>query len=582
MSIYINVDIAMAKFERKFFNSDADFTTIGNGSLGGKAQGLANISRILEETYRQDSFPEISVSIPHMTVLTTEVFDDFMNQNQLHEIASSTEPDHRIAHAFINSDFPAKVVGDLYALIAEVKSPLAIRSSSLLEDALYEPFAGIYGTKMIPNNQFDTETRFHKLIEAIKFVYASTFFKDARDYFLATQHSIAEEKMAVIIQEIVGKRHRDRFYPEISGVARSFNFYPMGAARPEDGIVSLALGLGKTIVDEGISWSYSPAFPRANPPYGNIGELMSQTQHHFWAVNMAKLSVYDPVKETEYLLKLEALTADEDKSLKYIASTYDPGSDRIYPGVSAGGTKIITFAPMLELEQIPFNDLIKTLLKIAEDSLQIPVEIEFAVTLDSVNGLKARFGFLQVRPMVVSKEVIEISADERHGENVVVASDNVLGNGSMDNLFDIIYVKPESFQAKSTRQIAVEIEKINKTLREQKISYVLIGFGRWGSSDPWLGIPANWGQISGARVIVESTLPEMNVDLSQGSHFFHNLSSFRISYFAVKHTGKYKVNWTWLNQQKVVHETEFVKHVKLLSPLTVKVDGRNGVGVIKK
>ena len=572
----------MAKFARKFFNSNAEFTTIGNGSLGGKAQGLADISRVLTEKFTPDTFPGISVSIPHMTVLTTEVFDDFMNLNQLYEIALSTEPDHRIAHAFINANFPAKMVGDLYALTAEVKSPLAIRSSSLLEDALFEPFAGIYGTKMTPNNQFDTETRFHKLIEAIKYVYASTFFKDAKDYFLATKHAIAEEKMAVIIQEIVGQRHQDYFYPDISGVARSYNFYPMGAAKPEDGIVSLALGLGKAIVDDGISWSYSPAFPRANPPYSNIGELMSQTQHYFWAVNMAKLNVYDPVKETEYLLKLDSSMADENKSLKYLASTYDSGSDRIYPGVSAGGTKIITFAPLLDLQQLPLNDLIKTLLKITEESTRTPVEIEFAATLEFNNELMARFGFLQVRPMVVSKEIIEISAEEMYDDNMVVASDNVLGNGSMDYLCDIVYVKPESFQAKSTPQIALEIEKINQTLREQETSYVLIGFGRWGSSDPWLGIPANWGQISQTKVIVESSLPEMNVDLSQGSHFFHNLSSFQISYFAIKHSGKYKINWNWLNQQTMVQETEFVRHIKLLSPLTVKVDGRTGVGVIKK
>jgi hypothetical protein len=435
---------------------------------------------------------------------------------------------------------------------------------------------------MTPNNQFDTETRFNKLIEAIKYVYASTFFKDAKDYFLATKHSIAEEKMAVIIQEVVGKRYRDHFYPDISGVARSYNFYPMGAATPEDGIVSLALGLGKTIVDDGISWSYSPAYPKVNPPSSSIGELMGQTQRYFWAVNMSKLSAYDPLKETEFLLKLESTTANENKSLKYMVSTYDPGSDRIYAGASAGGTMVITFAPLLELEQLPLNNLIKTLLKITEESTKTPVEIEFAVTLDSNNRLKAHFAFLQVRPMVVSREIIEISADEMIDENVVVASDNVLGNGSMDNLCDIVYVKPESFQAKSTQQIAREIEKINHTLRKQKISYLLIGFGRWGSSDPWLGIPANWGQISGAKVVVESSLPEMNVDLSQGSHFFHNLSSFQISYFALKHSGKYKINWTWLNQQKVVNETEFVRHVKLLAPLMVKIDGRTGVGVIKK
>lgn len=571
----------MAKFDRKFFDTNTEFTTIGKGSLGGKAQGLVNISNILNQRFESDQFPEISVSIPRMTVLTTEVFDEFMTQNKLYDLAYSDEADHRIAHAFINSDFPARIIGDLYALISEVKLPLAIRSSSLMEDALYEPFAGIFSTKMTPNNQFDTEARFHKLIEAIKFVYASTFFKDAKDYFMATEHSLQDEKMAVIIQEVVGRRFRDRFYPEISGVARSYNFYPTGTARPEEGIISLALGLGRTIVDDGVAWNYSPAYPRATPPYSNIGELMNQSQHHFWAINLAKMNHYDPVKETEYLLKFDTSAAEEDKSLKYVCSTYDPGSDRVYPGVSPTGTKIINFAPILQIEQFPLNELVKKLLHIAEESLQTPVEIEFALTIDSSDDTKARFGFLQVRPMVVSREVVEISDEEMSGDEILVASESVLGNGSIDTLTDIVYVKPESFQAKNTRQIASEIERINQKLRENKTSCVLIGFGRWGSSDPWLGIPASWGQISTAKVLVESTLPDMNVDLSQGSHFFHNLSSFRISYFAVKHTAQHKINWDWLSRQQAADETKFVKHIKLLSPLQVKVDGRSSRGVIR-
>ncbi len=571
----------MGTFERKFFDAAADFTYIGSGSLGGKAQGLVRINSILKERFDPSHFPRFSVSIPKMTIVTTELFDDFMKLNQLQETACSDLSDDRIAHAFQNADLPPKVVGDLYALVSQVKSPLAIRSSSLLEDALYEPFAGIYGTKMTPNNQLDTETRFAKLVEAVKYVYASTFFKTAKDYLRATSHEPQDEKMAVIIQEVVGQRHSDRFYPEISGVARSFNFYPTGHARPEEGIVNLALGLGRIIVDDGISWSYSPAYPQSNPPYNSLNDLLKQTQRQFWMINMAKIPRYDPVKETEYMLKLDIDQAEKDETLKFIASTYDPRSDRIYPGVSPVGPKVLNFAPVLQMRTIPLNELVQVVLKLSHQALNAPVEIEFAVTLDNRLGLPARFGFLQVRPMVVSQEKVEIDSGELNDTANLLASEHVLGNGTISTISDIVYVKPEKFDIKFSREIAQEIEKINNILKSESRPFLLIGFGRWGSSDSWLGIPATWGQISGARVIVEATLPEMNVDLSQGSHFFHNLSSFQISYFSVKHSAKYSIDWDWLDQQNVENETDFVKHVKLSSPLKVKVDGRSGRGIIK-
>ncbi len=571
-----------SRFERKFFDSDENFTFIGSGSLGGKAQGLVFIRDILREQFNHADFPGISVSIPTMTVITTEFFDEFMKLNNLYEIALSDLPDDRISHAFQNTELPAKLVGDLWALISKVHSPLAIRSSSLLEDALYEPFAGIYGTKMTPNNQLDTEGRFHKLVEAIKYVYASTFFRAAKNYFKATRHRIEDEKMAVIIQEVVGQRFDDHYYPTISGVARSYNFYPAGNARPEEGIVNLALGLGRTIVDEGISWSYSPAYPRANPPYNSIRDLLKESQNSYWAVNMGKPPAFDPVKETEYLLKLALNDAEKVGSLKYIASTYDAQSDRLYPGAAGSAPKLINFAPILQMGQMPLNEIIQSLLKICSESMSAPVEIEFAVTLDPKRGVPARFGFLQVRPMVVSKEKVEISRDDLESERVLVASENVLGNGIVDHISDVVFVKPESFKTEVSAAVADELEKINNQLLSSEIPYLLLGFGRWGSSDPWLGIPVNWGQISGAKVIVEATLPHVNVDLSQGSHFFHNITSFQVLYFSVRHSGKYEIDWQWLNQQAVVRELNYTKHVKLASPLRVKVDGRSGRGVILK
>ncbi len=570
----------ISPFNRKFFDGEEKLSAIGSGAPGGKASGLAFIEEIISEKFKREVFPEIEVAIPTMTVIKSDVFDAFMKRNNLYELEFSSMPDDLIAHKFQKADLPAEILGDLRSLIKGVNRPLAIRSSSILEDAMYEPFAGIYATKMIPNNQFDTDERFRRLVEAIKFVYASTYFKDARDYIKATTHKQEEEKMSVIIQEVVGKRHGDRFYPVLSGVARSYNFYTTGHARPEEGVVNLALGLGKTIVDGGKSWSYSPAYPRANPPYGSVGDLLKATQINFWAVNMGKPPAYDPVKETEYLIKAGLMEAEEDGCLRYIASTYHDQSDRLYPGTGYKGPRALTFAPLLSLEEIPLNNLLKTLLKISEEALGAPVEIEFAMTFEPGKRLSGKFGLLQVRPMVVSSEEVEITEKDMTGEKILLASESVLGNGIVDNILDIVYVKPESFNAKYTRKIAGEVSKINEKFLKERIPYLLIGFGRWGSSDPWLGIPVNWGQIGAAKVIVESTLLEINVDLSQGSHFFHNISSFQVSYFSLHHSGKYKIDWPWLEGQEKVEETEFLRHVRLKSPLTVRVDGRSGKGVI--
>lgn len=567
----------LSPFNRKFFDSEERFTYIGSGSLGGKAQGLAFINQVLATELSQGDFQRIEVSIPTLTVLRTDIFDAFMRRNNLNEIAYSNEADDRIAHAFQKADFPVEYIGDLRALIAQIHSPLAIRSSSMLEDAMYEPFAGIYATKMIPNNQHEVDTRFRKLIEAIKFVYASTFFKAAKDYRIATNHRIEDEKMAVIIQEVVGSRHNNRYYPEVSGVARSYNFYPMGKAKPENGVVNLALGLGKIIVDGGTSWTYSPAHPKSNPPYGSVNEWLKQTQIDFWAVNMGRPPAYDPIKETEYLLQASLADAETDGTLKHLASTYDMYSERISIGMGAKGPRILTFAPLLVLNEIPLNHLLKTLLTACEKAVGVAVEIEFAMTLNPT-----RFGFLQVRPMVVSKDQVEITPEDMQGENVLLASDKVLGNGVIKNIDEIVYVKPENFEAKHTQQIAQELENINRKLISGRLPYLLIGFGRWGSSDPWLGIPLDWGQVSGAKVIVEATLPDMDKELSQGSHFFHNITSFQVSYFSVHHSGKYTIDWQWLGEQQKVVETQFVRHVKLSSPLLVKVDGRCGKGVIYK
>ncbi|NJD21616.1 MAG: hypothetical protein FIA82_02950 [Melioribacter sp.] len=574
-------DKFLPRFDRNFFESSEYFSWLGEGSFGGKASGLALANKIIKEKIDLKIFPEVELNIPRLIVLRTEIFDLFMERNKLCSIAYSNESDDDIILAFLQADLPTEILGDLRSLIESVHVPLAVRSSSMLEDAKYEPFAGIYATKMIPNNQPSTDTRFLKLTEAIKFVFASTFIKASKDYFKVSSHKIEDEKMAVIIQEVVGLKHNFRFYPNFSGVARSYNFYPTGRAKPENGVVNLAHGLGKTIVDGGIVWSYSPAFPKAVTPFADPPDVLKNTQTNFWAVNMNPVVEYDPTKETEYLIQQELSDADYDDTLQYIASTYDASSQRIVMGTGNNGPRVINFLQLLSMNEFKFNDLIKKLLKVYEQALDSPVEIEFAATISN-EPKKLRLGFLQVRPMVVSDETIDVAKSEMYGDDVLVASDRVMGNGFVDNIFDIVFVKPETFDKKDTIKIASEIDLINKELVKGNTKYLLIGFGRWGSSDPWLGIPIDWGQIAGVKAIVESTLFGINVELSQGSHFFHNLTSFNVSYFSITFDGDFKIDWQWLNKQTVVSEKDFVKHVKLSESLKIKVDGRKSCGVIKK
>ena len=576
--------IDLPVFDRNFWNGEFCFTRIGTGAFGGKANGLVFIKDLLGQVINRSLCPGVEVNVPTMAVIATGCFDQFMERNRLWQLKFDELSDDRIGHAFQQADLPVELLGDLRSLSLQVKTPLAVRSSSLLEDALDRPFAGVYATKMIPNNQFDADTRFRRLVEAIKFVYASTFFREARDYIRTTGRHPTEEKMAVIIQEVVGRRHGDRFYPDLSGVGRSYNFYSIPPAKPEDGVVNLALGLGKTIVDGGVTWTYSPAYPKKPPPFADIDELLRGTQTEFWAVNMGKPPAYDPVSEVEYLSRADMKDAEGDDVLRFVASTYDPSRDRVIPGVGSRGARILDFAPLLVLEYFPLNEVVRELLRAAEDALEAKVGIEFAVTIEQTRGedAKLRLGFLQVRPMVVSEDVVEVTTEDLCDPAAIVASDMVMGNGIEDGIRDIVFVRPESFSVMQTPVIAQQIGAINRDLISEHRPYLLIGFGRWGSSHPSLGIPVDWSKVSGAKTIVEATLPDMNVELSQGSHFFHNLSSFRASYFMVRHDGQFPISWEWLNQQPVFCETELVRHVRPEVPLSVRVDGRNARGVIVK
>ncbi|HEX6823120.1 MAG TPA: PEP/pyruvate-binding domain-containing protein [Candidatus Sulfotelmatobacter sp.] len=574
--------VELPMFDRKFWDGTFRHTQIGTGAIGGKARGLVSIKDLLAKYIDSSSFPGLNIEVPTLAVIATDPFDQFISQNRLSELPFEEMSDDRIANVFQKSDLPFELLGDLRALIVQVKTPLAIRSSSLLEDARERPFAGVYATKMIPNNQADPDIRFGRLVEAIKFVYASTFFREAREYIRTTSVRAIQEKMAVLIQEVVGTRRGDRFYPVISGVARSYNFYPIAPARPEDGVATLALGLGKTIVDGDIGWTYSPAHPKKPPPFASMEQMIKSTQTEFWAVNMGRPPAYDPTSETEYLVRANLSDAERDGVLDLIASTYDLERDRVIPGIGAEGPRILNFSPMLVQEQFPLKEVVKAALKAAEHGADAKVEIEFALTLQGglLEPLQARLGFLQVRPMLVSDQLVEVTAEDLSNTLAIVASEMVMGNGIANDIQDVVFVRPECFSPAETPAIALQLERINLELQAQHRRFLLIGFGRWGSSHPSLGIPVDWSQISGARAIVEATLQGMNVEVSQGSHFFHNLSSFGASYFMVRHGGRHSINWDWLNRQTVVSETDLVRHVRLAKNLVVRIDGRTSRGVI--
>jgi hypothetical protein len=435
---------------------------------------------------------------------------------------------------------------------------------------------------MIPNNEIEEDARFRRLVEAVKFVYASTYFSAARDYHRALGRDLLDEEMAVVVQEVIGERIGDRFYPTVSGVARSFNFYPTGGARQAEGVVYLALGLGKTIVDGGLCWGFSPSAPAAPPPFNDVGDLLKNTQRDFWAVHMGDPPLPDPVRETECLVRPGLREAEEDGVLDHLVSTYDPGSDRLYAGLSGHGARALTFAPLIGSRWLPFVDLISELLEHSKAVLEADVEIEFAVRLDRRDLLPARFGFLQVRPMRVGTQDVRVEEHELDGDRVVVSSCRVLGNGQPDGIRDVVYLRPDGFDPRRTLDMAQELGSINRELVEAGRPYVLIGFGRWGTSDERLGVPVAWGQISGARVIVEVTTPEIDPDLSQGSHFFHNVLSFQVLCLAVEHHGRGTVDWSWLAAQPARTESPRIRHIRVSRPLGVRVDGSRGRGVITR
>ena len=569
----------VAVFDRGKFDAYSHFARIGDGSLGGKGRGLAFLDNIIKRHPEMNQLPGVQVSIPRTVVLCTDIFDEFMDTNNLYQIALSDAPDDVILEHFLRAQLPDSLIADFFTFFDAVKSPIAVRSSSLLEDSHYQPFAGIYSTYMVPYRD-DKYEMLRMLACAIKGVYASVYYKDSKAYMTATSNVIDQEKMAVILQEVVGKQYGDRYYPNFSGVLRSINYYPIGDEKAEEGIASLALGLGKYIVDGGQTLRVSPYHPHQVLQTSEMETALRETQTRFYALDMKNVSEDFKVDDGFNILNLRVKEADKDGSLNYIASTYDPYDQVIRDGIYEGGRKVISFCGVLQQGVFPLPELLQMAQKFGAGDMKRPVEIEFACNINADRS--GEFYLLQIRPIVDSKQMLEEDIAAIPDEKCLLRSNNSLGHGISEDVYDVVYVKTgDDFTAANNPAIAEEIERINRRFLDNKTGYILVGPGRWGSSDYWLGIPVKWPHISGARLIVESGLKNYRVDPSQGTHFFQNLTSFGVGYFTINtfnNDGIFRQDL--LDQMPAVEETQYVRHVRFNQPLKIMMDGKRQIGVV--
>jgi hypothetical protein len=565
----------------RFKPSEATFLKIGEGSLGGKARGLAFVRHLLHRLRMSRRFPVVRVTVPPAVVVTTEMFDRFLAENNLADFAIHEEDDDEIRRRFLAASLPVVLEENLRAFLEEVHYPLAVRSSSLLEDSQYQPFTGVYETFMLGNRELDLDSRLDRLVEAIKRVYASTFSQHAKAYVRATPYRLEEEKMAVILQRVVGAAHADRFYPELSGVVRSHNFYPVPPMRCEDGIAAVALGLGREVVDGGKCLTFCPRYPRHLVQFSSVEDVLNNSQSEFWALHLdgAGPDGTQVLRERRFPLT----DAEKDGTLETVASTYSADNHAIYDGLSRQGPRLVTFAPILKHEVFPLAPVLDLLVQAGEEALGRPVEIEFAVRLPRVSDEPADFGFLQIRPLVLSREGEELRIEDVEPVRLICQSAKVLGNGRVDGVRDVVVVDFHRFERSQSHQVAHDVACFNAHLNAAGAPYILIGVGRWGSNDPWLGIPVEWDEISGARVIVEAGFRDLRVTPSQGSHFFQNLTAFQVGYFTVNpDAGEGSVDWQWLQAQPAIDEQGCVRHLRFTTPATVVMNGRTGRGLIFK
>jgi CheY-like chemotaxis protein len=574
----------ITNFKKDSFDPESGFARIGGGSLGGKARGLGFVSTLINNYQIQDQFEDVRVSIPPAVVVGTDVFDAFVDENDLRDFALNATDDVEITKRFLDAKkFPEAILGELAAFLDLIKEPLAVRSSSLLEDSQYHPFAGVYETYFIPNQHENPLIRLSEVLNAIKRVYASTFYQGAKSYINVTSYQPEEEKMAVIIQEMVGAAHNDRFYPDFSGVAKSYNFYPIPPQKSSDGAVSVALGLGKTVVDGGKTVKFSPAHPNHLPQFSSVKETLRNNQRYFYALDLSSNSQESYATHDVQIKQYSLEDAEQDGSLNYVGSTYSYENNAISDGLSRSGPRIVSFAPVLKHKNFPLPQILELLLEMGGWGMGTSIEIEFAVSMSVKPQQPREFGLLQMRPVMLKREIEELKIEVENKNQLLCESPWVLGHGVLEDIKDIVYVDYNSFDRSKSKEVAQEVSMINSTLLAEKIPYLLIGVGRWGTLDPWLGIPVNWSQISGARAIVESSFKDFMVTPSQGSHFFQNLTSFMIGYFTVnsfKEEGF--VDWNWLQKQVVITEKKYTKHLRLANPLTIKMNGQQNKGIIIK
>ena len=557
-----------------------NFLRIGSGSLGGKARGLAFANSLVKTRILKKQFSDSTINIPKTIVITTDEFDRFMDINNLWDIALHSKTNDEILNIFLKSRLSKEIIIIIKNILKDVNKPLAIRSSSLLEDSQYQPLAGMYSTLMIPNSSTDLKERLSQVCEAIKRIYASTFFQGPKAIMDTIIQRYEEEKMAVIIMELIGQTHDDNFYPTFSGVAQSYNYYPVSHMKRNEGVVFIASGLGKTIADGKKSLRFSPSHPNILPQYYSVKSAIQNTQNDFYALSLN--NGQNPMKlgEENNLKLLHLDIAEKDNQLKYLASVVCVEDDIIRDSLAYNGQRIITASSILKYENFPLNSIIKHLLDIGQNAIGCPIEIEFAVNITPEE--KMEFSLLQIKPMVIEKLINKKNPLNDKNNKIICSSDNVLGNGFISDINHIILVDPDKFDKSKTAEIASEIDYLNNYLNEDK-PYLLIGPGRWGTSDPWLGIPVNWKQISHVKVIIELGIDNLNSEPSYGSHFFQNLTSMHIGYFTIdKNTYKESIDWNWIKSQKVIKERDYAKLIKLNNNLSITIDGHNGKGIIKE
>ncbi len=569
-------------FTKDSFDPYSSISRIGEGSLGGKARGLSFVNILINNYNVQDRYEDVRIYIPPAIVIGTDIFDAFMTENQLLDFALNTTDDQALIQRFLEAKkFPEDILGELVSYLDLVQSPLAIRSSSLLEDSHNQPFAGVYDTIMLPNSDPDSLIRLRELLQAIKRVYASTFLKSAKDYIKATSYHLEHEKMAVIVQKMIGAQYGERFYPDFSGVARSYNFYPVKPQTAADGIVSVALGLGKMVVEGGSSVRFSPKYPKYLNLYNDTKATLQNAQTTFYALCLAKNAYNGNLEKLvqEFSLK----DAEADGTLSLLGSTFSPENNTIYDGISRSGSRLVTFAPLLKSKIFPLAQILELLLDMGSWGMGTPVEIEFAVNLHTPPDQPKEFGLLQMRPVVLNRELELLNIEQFRNNELICKSVQVLGNGVLRNIFDIVLVDRDTFDRSKSRQVAAEISSFNAKLLDQRRPYLLVCVGRLGTLDPWLGIPVTWDQIAGVRAIIESNFKDFSVAPSQGSHFFQNLNSFMVGYYTV-HAGNADnfINWEWLLKQEPFETTTFVRHLRFEFPIVIKMNGHESKGIILK